>query len=203
MKLWKPEIRIRDIPLVVHALLPAASACQQIVIVGGYRFQALVQLVSGSKTLSKANIEKIVFVENKNFTAGMFSSVKIGIREVDQSLGGVFIVPGDMPFIDVRTYRTLADSFRNNSGIDVFVPAVIVDGEIAKDEGRLKKGHPILMRQRMHASILREDDDSVLRDVVKNNSSEICTVEDNGICIDIDEETDLGRYNSYFKKGRA
>jgi molybdenum cofactor cytidylyltransferase len=200
MNLWKPEIRIRENPIIVHALVPAASVCQQIVIVGGYRFQTLVQLVRKSKTLNRADIEKIIFVENKNFTAGMFSSVKIGMKGVDQSIGGVFIVPGDMPFIDVRTYRTLADAFHNNPEIDVFVPVTVVDGELLKGGARLKKGHPILMRQRIRSSVLRERDDSTLREVVQKSTSQVCTVDDIGISIDIDNELDLARFSSYPEK---
>ncbi len=202
MNVWKPEITIGDIPLIVHALLPVARVCQQIVIVGGYQFEKLEQLVRGSEKLSKADHQKIEIVENKKYTAGMFSSVKVGMAKADQSNDGIFIVPGDMPFIEVETYRTLAASFQKNPDVDVFVPAAFADSGARETPGVLKKGHPILMRQRICASILQENDDGVLRDVLKKESSAICTVEDRGIFLDVDKEADLERANSNYGKGR-
>lgn len=196
MNVWKPEIRIGDIPLIVHALVPVAIACRQIVIVGGYQFEKLEQLVRGSGKLSKADHQKIEIVENKKFTAGMFSSVKVGMARADQSLDGIFVVPGDMPFIDVETYRTLAASFQKNPDVDVFVPAAFANSGGRDKPGESKKGHPILIRQRIRASILQENDDAVLRDVLKERSFAVCTVEDRGIFLDIDNEADLERANS-------
>ena len=203
MNLWKPEIRIDDIPLIVHALKPAVSICQQILIIGGYQFVKLVQLIRECDKLAKGDFQKMSFVENKNYATGMFSSVKAGMAKVGQSIEGVFIVPGDMPFIQIETYKRLAESFRRHPEIDVFTPVTTVDPQGATEPARTKKGHPILLRQRMQASILRENDEAVLRDVVKNNSAEICAVEDKGICIDIDVESDLALHSSYFKQGRV
>jgi molybdenum cofactor cytidylyltransferase len=202
MNVWKPEITIGDIPLILHALIPAASVCEQIVIVGGYQFEKLEQLVRGSEKLSKADHQKIEIVENKKYAAGMFSSVKVGMARADQSNDGIFIVPGDMPFIDVETYRMLVASFQTNPDADVLVPTALADSSARETPGRLKNGHPILMRQRMRASILQEDDDAVLRDVLKKNSSAICPVEDRGIFLDIDNEADLERANSNDRRSR-
>jgi molybdenum cofactor cytidylyltransferase len=200
MNVWKPEITIGDIPLIVHALVPVVSVCQQIVIVGGYQFEKLEQLVRACEKLSKADHQKIEIVKNKKYAAGMFSSVKVGMAKADQSNDGIFIVPGDMPFIDVETYRTLAASFQKNPDVDVFVPAAYADSGAREKPGGSKKGHPILMRQRIRPSILQENDDAVLRDVLKKKSSAICTVEDRGIFLDIDNEADLERARANFGK---
>jgi molybdenum cofactor cytidylyltransferase len=200
MNAWKPEITIGDIPLIVHALAPAASVCRQIVIVGGYQFEKLEQLVRGSGKLGKADRQKIEIVENKKYTAGMFSSVKVGMVRADQSNDGIFVVPGDMPFIDVETYRTLAASFQTNPDVDVFVPAAFAGTGAREKPGGLKKGHPILIRQRIRVSILQENDDTVLREVLKKKSSKVCNVEDRGIFLDIDNEADLERAYSKYKR---
>ncbi len=199
MNVWKPEITIGDFPLIVHSLLPVASVCPQIVIVGGYQFEKLEQLVLGSEKLNKADHQKIEIVENKKYAVGMFSSVKVGMAKADQSNDGIFIVPGDMPFIDVETYKTLALSFQTNPDVDIFVPAVFADSGAREKPGGIKKGHPILIRERIRASILQENDDAVLRDVLKKKSSAICTVEDKGILLDIDNEADLERANSNYR----
>jgi CTP:molybdopterin cytidylyltransferase MocA len=100
----------------------------------------------------------------------------------------------------VRTYKTLAEAFHNSPEIDVFVPVTVVDSEIEKGVARLKKGHPILMRQCMRSTVLLESDDSTLREVVQKSTSQVCTVDDIGICIDIDNELDLAKYGSYSEK---
>jgi molybdenum cofactor cytidylyltransferase len=202
MNVWKPEITIGGIPLIVHALVPIASVCRQVVIVGGYQFEKLEQLVGGSEKLSKADQQKIEIVENKKYTAGMFSSVKVGMAKADQSNDGIFVVPGDMPFIDVQTYGTLAASFQANPDVDVFVPTAFADSGACEKSGGIKKGHPILIRQRIAASILQENDDAVLRDVLKKKSSAVCSVEDKGIFLDIDNEADLERAYSNYRKSR-
>jgi CTP:molybdopterin cytidylyltransferase MocA len=202
MNVWKPEITIGDIPLIVHALVPVACVCQQIVIVGGYQFKKLEQIVRGSEKLSKADHQKIEIVENKKYTVGMFSSVKVGMARADQSNNGIFVVPGDMPFIDVETYKTLAASLQTNPDANVFVPAAFADFVASEKSGGLKKGHPILIRERIRASILQETDDAVLRDVLKEKSCKICAVEDRGIFLDIDNEADLERANFNYRKSR-
>lgn len=194
---WKPGIAIGGIPLIVHALLPATRLCKQIVVVGGYQFEKLEQVVRGSEKIGKADQQKIELVENKKYEVGMFSSVKVGIAGADRSLDGIFIVPGDMPFINVETYRTLAASFEKISGADVRAPVAVVD---RSRQGGEKKGHPILIRQRIRDSILQENDNAVLRDVLKNRSSAFCSVDDKGIFFDIDNEADLERANAKYNE---
>lgn len=202
MNVWKPEIRIGDIPLIVHVLLTVASACRQIVIVGGYQFAKLEQLVRGSEKISTVDQQKIEIVENKEYRAGMFSSVKVGMAKVDRSNDGIFVVPGDMPFIEAETYKTLAASFQKKTDVDIFVPAAFDDSSAHDKAEVLKKGHPILMRERLRATILQENDDAVLRDVLKKKPSLVCTVDDQGIFFDIDNGADLERANSAYRRSR-
>jgi CTP:molybdopterin cytidylyltransferase MocA len=122
----------------------------------------------------------------------MFSSVKVGMARTDKSLDGIFVVPGDMPFIDVETYKTLAASFEKITDADVLAPVAFDDRN--KQVGE-KKGHPILIRQRIRDSILQENDNAVLRDVLKNRSFAVCSVDDKGIFLDIDNEADLAKAN--------
>ena len=130
----------------------------------------------------------------------MFSSVKIGMLRADHSLDGIFVVPGDMPFIDVETYRTLVTAFVKNPQADLIAPGAVADFGVNKKPEAFKKGHPILIRKRICDSILQENDDAVLRDVLKKKSSTICPVGDEGILLDIDNEADLERANSKYNK---
>jgi Uncharacterized MobA-related protein len=199
MKLWKPGIKLNKIPLIIHVLASAAHICEQIVIVGGYQFEKLRSLIRDDENLSESEKSKIMFTENVNVDVGMFSTVKVGITQVHSSIDGIFVVPGDMPFVSVDTYRILADAFGNKHNVDVFVPAVFVESGKDTKENRLKKGHPILVRRQVIPAILQEEENSILRNVLRKFSSEVCVVEDRGICIDIDDESDLAKYNSYLE----
>ena len=203
MKLWKPGILLDKIPLIIRVIASAAHICEHIVVVGGYQFDKLRVLIRDDENLSESEKRKIMFTENVHIDAGMFSSVKVGMTQVHSSIDGIFVVPGDMPFVRANTYRILSDTFGKNPTIDVFVPAVFVEARDDTKEKRLKKGHPILVRRRAIPAILQEEEDSILRNVLLKYSSDVCVVEDRGICIDIDDESDLAKYDSYFELNRA
>jgi CTP:molybdopterin cytidylyltransferase MocA len=202
MKLWKPGILLDKIPLIIRVIASAAHICEHIVVVGGYQFDKLRVLIRDDENLSESEKRKIMFTENVNIDAGMFSSVKVGLTNVHSSIDGIFVVPGDMPFIGENTYRMLSCTFEKKPTIDVFVPAVFVEARDDTKEKRLKKGHPILVRRHAIPAILQEED-SILRNVLLKYSSEVCVVEDQGICIDIDDESDLAKYNSYLELNRT
>ncbi|MGA7161587.1 MAG: nucleotidyltransferase family protein [Bacteroidota bacterium] len=203
MKLWKPEILLNKIPLIIRVIVSAAHVCEQIIVVGGYQFEKLKALVRDDENLGKSEKNKIVFVENVDVNAGMFSSVKIGVKQVHSSIDGIFVVPGDMPFVRAETYKKLADTFEKKSIIDVFMPGIFIDSGGETKEKRLKKGHPILIRRPALSAVLQEKDDSILRNVLQKYSSEVCLVEDRGICIDIDDESDLAKYGRLFELNRT
>lgn len=54
------------------------------------------------------------FVHNAQWEDGMGTSIAHGVAAVDTSLAGVFIVPGDMPFITPDLLRTLIAAFNEN-----------------------------------------------------------------------------------------
>jgi CTP:molybdopterin cytidylyltransferase MocA len=203
MKLWKPGILLDKIPLIIRVIASAAHICEHIVVVGGYQFDKLRVLIRDDENLSESEKRKIIFAENVNVDAGMFSSVKVGITQVHSSIDGIFVVPGDMPFISENTYRMLSCAFEKKPTIDVFVPAVFVEARDDTKERRLKKGHPILVRRHAIPAILQEEENSILRSVLLKYSSEVCVVEDRGICIDLDDESDLAKYSSYLELNRT
>lgn len=203
MKLWKPGILLNKIPLIIRVIASAAHVCEHIVVVGGYQFEKLKVLIRDDENLSESEKRKIMFTENVDIDAGMFSSVKVGISQVHSSIDGIFVIPGDMPFVRANTYGILAHTFGTKHNADVFVPAVFVESGEKTKEKRFKKGHPILIRRQAIPTILQEKDDSILRNVLRKYPSEVCVVEDRGICIDIDDESDLAKYNSYLEFNRT
>ena len=197
MNLWKPEARIGGIPIIQRAIVPALHICRQVVVVGGYRYNELKDLVLAGLNASAEECAKIEFVENKNFSTGMFTSVKAGMNRIRGTAEGIFLVPGDMPFINEATYRSLAELLAAKEQIDLVVP--VTSSGVRGSDGRVKKGHPILLCYRACQLILKQPDESILRDVLKNISSEQCLVDDEGICVDIDDVADLEKYEHHLE----
>ena len=202
MKRWKPGLVLEGVPLVVRAILPALDAVNQLILVGGYQFEELKRIVMESDKITMSQKKKIELVENKEHSAGMFSSVQVGLSRVEVSQEGTYIVPGDMPNISAWTYKTLAGSFASDSGSDVYIPVIEIDTENSPEENRLKKGHPILVRRKAFSAILEESRMSILRDVLKQFHSKTIVVPDSGICFDIDEERDVAKLESHFSTAR-
>lgn len=200
MKQWKPGVLLDGVPLIVRSLMPALGTCGEIVVVGGYRYQDLKSTVFGSDALKEKDRAKIVFVENKNFSTGMFSSVQTGAREIRSGTTGIYIVPGDMPFVTAETYSVLARRAEEQQGSEIFIPALRVKSGESRVPERTKKGHPILLRGDTLPVILKERPSAILRDVLRKIPQDICIVTDEGICIDIDEEADLANLNSSIHK---
>lgn len=199
MQAWKPGIIIKDRPVIYYTLSPMLSVCTQIVIVGGYKFNALTELFNCADYLSEAQRKKIILTENSCYEKGMFSSVKSGLSLVDENSGGIFILPGDMPLVRTETYTKLIKCMENEADKDVIYPAVMTPDRKNPPEIRLKKGHPVLMRSRIRASVLKADEGMILRDVLKSFNSGICTTDDQGICFDVDEETDMKKAWDYIE----
>ena len=200
MDRWKPEVIVDALPLLVHALSPAIEFCDKVFVVGGYRYDDVEPLIRKSDRFSESQLHKVELVENKSFSSGMFSSVKAGISKVSLSADGVFVVPGDMPFVQVETYKELARRLYQRAERDVFIPAVKLPDSLTGTGRQQKKGHPILIRTFRVPDILSHNDDAILRTVLGEFPTEQCLVDDKGICIDLDDNSDLAKYISYQSK---
>lgn len=198
MSRWKMELEIKDRPLLYYTLSPMLKVCESIIIVGGYSIEKLSELLESICSSGGIQREKIRIVENERFQKGMFSSVKKGLLEAGGDFDGIFIMPGDMPFVRLDTYKKLATALDSDSAKNILFPTAL----ISLPEGglRWKKGHPVLIRGSLRELIIRNEDDAVFRDVLKPFSFDLCQVKDEGICFDIDDEADLNKALSYIEK---
>ena len=176
MKLWKPGLNFRDAPLIIHSIVPALLAADQIVVVGGFNFGGLKDLVLKSNKISETHKAKIEFVENKEYAAGMFSSVQAGLSRVQHSIAGASVLPGDMPLINATTYQSLAAAFNTEEDARIFVPALSIEPREEGGDVRFKKGHPILVQSRVFPRILKENRSSIFRDVLKQFTAKVLAV---------------------------
>ncbi len=172
MGIWKPAIKIDGTPLIIRAIQPMLGVTDRIVVVGGHRFEDLKNLLSGF-------FHQVQIVKNENYETGeMFSSVKTGVGAIaDLDVERFFILPGDHPFIKETTYSKLLSSA----------------GEVVVPSFKNRKGHPILLKGSLAEPLLREPENSNLREFTKKFKIEIVEVGDPGILVDIDTMEDLER----------
>lgn len=180
MNKWKIEIEIQNIPLLFHSLQKMVSVCDEVIVVGGYNFDKLIELIKKNRIGETRNI-KVIY--NQQYQSGMFSSIKTGAENAKHE--NVFIALADMPFVSVETYNLLKRHFESEPHSDFIQPAILVEN------GRRKKGHPILANEKVKNAIKEENDSAILRDVLKNFSGTSFLSEDLGIGFDIDTEVDL------------
>ena len=115
--------------------------------------------------------EDVIFVYNKDYEKGMFSSVLTGVKETTEDF---FIIPGDCPFVEGKTYLSLL----NGKG-DIRVPRY-------KDED----GHPIYISKKYKDELLGCSLDNNLKSFRDSKNYEIISVEDKNIVINLNEFLD-------------
>jgi molybdenum cofactor cytidylyltransferase len=123
----------------------------------------------------------------------MFSSVRTGISHTQNE--NVFISLADMPFIKADTYKQLIEFSESGSPSDEVIYPTIIHYLAS---GKIKKGHPILIKNRVKERIITETKDVILRDILKEFEGKECLVTDSGIVFDIDTEDDYERAKNYY-----
>ena len=187
MNKWKIEIEIQNVPLLFHSLQKLKTVCDEVIVVGGCNYDKLVELIKQTKLVETGNIKVI---NNQQYQAGMFSSIKAGMENAQYE--NVFIALADMPFISIETYDLLKAKYEAEKQYDFIQPAMFFEN------GKRKKGHPILINEKVKLAIKRENDSSILRDVLRNFSGNSFLCKDLGIAYDIDTEADLLKAEKIF-----
>jgi molybdenum cofactor cytidylyltransferase len=62
------------------------------------------------------------FAHNPNWTAGMGSSIGVGIAAIGSRVQGALIVPGDMPFLTAALLKNLVATFGQSQGAAIVFP---------------------------------------------------------------------------------
>ncbi|MFC2155609.1 NTP transferase domain-containing protein [Acidobacteriota bacterium] len=149
-------------PLIRHTIDGMIDFCSRIFVVGGHKIEALAELTQDYPEV------RVVF--NKDYSSGMFSSVKEGIKHLQGDK--FFLIPGDCPLVRKEVYCRLLQ----NPG-DIVIPTF---------QGR--KGHPVLIKTTLAEEVIREPEDSNLRNFIRRKGFETIAVADEGILLDIDTE---------------
>ncbi len=163
LKKNKMTLIFNDLPIICNVIEAMKQYCDKIIVVTGHYHDEIERVVK--------KYEVVNVVRNTNYNLGMFSSVKAGVKDINNDF---FLTPGDYPLIKASTYKKLLDS----KGM-IRVP--IYNG---------RKGHPILISKELIDPLLKEPVESnlkVFRDRYKVNYIE---VDDKGVLIDVDTMED-------------
>lgn len=142
----------------------------------------IVVLGACSKEITK-QIEHLPVITclNENYTMGMLSSVKCGIRFLPQNFEAVFVIPGDQPLIGPKVIDSMALAYRKNQK-GIIIP--VYKGE---------RGHPVLIDRKYRIAIEDLDESRGLRMLSEIYPEDVLELETDspGILKDFDNEADF------------
>jgi molybdenum cofactor cytidylyltransferase len=124
-------------------------------------------------------------IHNADYSSGMASSLRAGLRAVPDEVTLVLVTLGDMPFVKPSTIDALTETAMRLSEARIFIPTF--NG---------KRGHPVLWHRDMLASLTGIEGDRGGRDIINENQELVCDVpvDDPGILIDLDTPEALARF---------
>jgi len=152
------------------------SSVDEVIVVVGFEAEKVKDALKGLRC-------KIV--ENPDYaTGGQSSSVRYGVKHVNERAEAVIILPGDVAFIDATIIDKVVNEYRSKR-------AKIV---VAAHKG--KPGHPILFDRSLIPEMLAIDEAGYgLKAVVNRHKADMLYVEANtpNVLLDIDRKADLSR----------
>ena len=155
----KMSLMIDDKPLLIHAIESMRPFVSKIYLVTGHYDKEIRSFIKEDETLQ--------IVYNKDYSKGMFSSVLCGVRYIKDDF---FILPGDIPFINARTYEALIKGSK-----PVRYPTY-----------KGKEGHPLFIKKELINELRNESIDSNLKAFRDRQDKEAIEVDDKYILRDVD-----------------
>jgi molybdenum cofactor cytidylyltransferase len=128
--------------------------------------------------------EGVRSVSNTDHSAGLSSSLRVGVRALADEVDGVLVMLGDMPFVSAALCDALIATFEAGR---VCVPVTA---------GR--RGHPVLWTRDFFDEIAELEGDRGARSVMERHVGAVTeiSVDDDGILVDIDDPHDLEQARS-------
>ncbi len=119
---------------------------------------------------------------NAAYRRGMGRSIACGARELHGATEGVFICPGDMPYLPAALFHAMAARFAAEAQQAIMRPSF--DG---------KPGHPVLFPVHFYSDLAKLNDDLGAREIIARQRSRLVTLDwpDYTVLADIDRPEDL------------
>ena len=153
-----------------------ASDVRQIVVVTGGYLPKIEARLRPLQLLHHNGVRpSIVSVHNPDFATGeMLSSLKVGLRALDDSADGCLVMLGDMPMVDSGTINQVAEALETHP-----LAAPFFEGQ---------RGHPIGFGRNLFPQFLNLLPDRAPRDVIRANRHQMrrIAVDTQSVLIDLD-----------------
>lgn len=135
-------------------------------------------VVTGPEADGVIGERDVHIVVNREPGRGMFSSIQAGME--DLVADAVLVLPGDMPFVRPATIRSLLQVFEARGGI-------------VSPRYQGKRGHPVVLPERLVAEVLAAEPTSTLHQVISQHRDARVDldVDDPGVLRDVDRPEDL------------
>jgi molybdenum cofactor cytidylyltransferase len=149
-----------------------ASSVDGVCVVTGYRHEEIESELAGLN---------ILLAHNKEFREGMSSSIKTGLAAIKGKASAILISLADQPQIRVQTINLIVSTYKNTHPVLV-IP--VYDG---------RKGHPIILDERIFREIQELDSNEGLRTIVNAHLDQAVLVkmDTDEILKDYDTPSDL------------
>ena len=150
MNNFKPLAVFNDNTFIQNIILKLNTICDQIIIVTGHKGEELKEEILNNKKITN----KIVFVHNENFDAGMFGSIQCGISRME-NCDWAIMHQVDQPGLPQKFYSD-------------FINKIDTKHNWVQPSFKNKYGHPILINKSLFSLILNEKTESNLKIVSRN-----------------------------------
>ena len=133
-----------------------ASSIDEVHVVVGHNAEQISAELSG---------RAVSIVNNPDYTSGMLSSVRCGLKSLPERCRAVMVVLGDQPSITTELINRMLKSFTATEK-DILVPLY-----------QSKRGHPILFSLQYRDEIMTNYDDVGLRGLMHEHSEDVFELE--------------------------
>ena len=132
------------------------------------------------------------FVYNPNFSEGMTTSIKYGVKVVSNECDGLLICLGDMPFINTSEINKLIHAYAKNR--------IKGEGLIVVPVFKRQRGNPVLFSIEFRNDILEHKKESGCKEVIMKNSDSVMEIEmdDEKMLLDVDTMEDYQSVSDLF-----
>jgi len=132
------------------------------------------------------------FVYNPNFSEGMTTSIKYGVKVASHECDGLLICLGDMPFINTSEINKLIHAYVKNR--------IKGEGLIVVPVFKRQRGNPVLFSIEFRNDILEHKKESGCKEVIMKNSDSVMEIEmdDEKMLLDVDTMEDYQSVSDLF-----